>query len=52
MALDYSTSGELGPLGNRPETVGAVHGRRFEDKFGGDRDRRLQTSINRILVYE
>ena len=42
----------LGPFWHRPETVGALHGRRFEDEFGGDRDRRLQTSINRTLVCE
>ena len=42
----------LPPFGGRPETVGTLRGRRFEDEFGGHRDRPLQTSINRTLVCE
>jgi hypothetical protein len=38
---DFSLKVNLGPSWNRPETVGALTRRRFEDEFGGHRDRRL-----------
>src|SRR5580700_9278838 len=52
MGSGLLTLGEFAAVWRRPETVSTLRGRRFEDEFGGHRDRRLQTSINRTLVCE